>query len=75
MISSLMNALNLVTRLLLLLNPSYQTQPLQHKDVIQSNIRWVFNIFHSGNIHCLIFPDFRHKKPVIEVLEDRSLDN
>ena len=26
-------------RLLLLLNPSYQTQPLQHKDVIQSNFR------------------------------------
>merc|ERR1719210_3068523 len=45
----------LLSRLLLLLNPSYQTQPLQHKDVIQSNIR--------------------HKKPVIEVLEDRSLEN
>jgi len=45
----------LLSRLLLLLNPSYQAQPLQHKDVIQSNIR--------------------HKKPVIEVLEDRSVDN
>jgi len=45
----------LLSRLLLLLNPSYQTQPLQHKDVIQSNIR--------------------HKKPVIEVLEDRNLEN
>ena len=30
----------LLSRLLLLLNPSYQAQPLQHKDVIQSNIRW-----------------------------------
>ena len=29
----------LLSRLLLLLNPSYQAQPLQHKDVIQSNIR------------------------------------
>ena len=29
----------LLSRLLLLLNPSYQTQPLQHKDIIQSNIR------------------------------------
>jgi len=45
----------LLSRLLLLLNPSYQTQPLQHKDIIQSNIR--------------------HKKPVIEVLEDRSLES
>lgn len=45
----------LLSRLLLLLNPSYQAQPLQHKDVIQSNIR--------------------HKKPVIEVLEDRSIEN
>ena len=29
----------LLSRLLLLLNPSYQAQPLQHKEVIQSNIR------------------------------------
>ena len=29
----------LLSRLLLLLNPSYQAQPLQHKDVLQSNIR------------------------------------
>ena len=31
----------LLSRLLLLLNPSYQTQPLQHKDVVSSNIRYI----------------------------------
>jgi len=43
----------LLSRLLLLLNPTYQAAPVHHKDT-----------FHTST---------RHKKPIIEVLEDRKV--
>ena len=39
-------------------------------------IEYKVNIFHPGiKQYFPNIPIFRHKKPVIEVLEDRSLDN
>ena len=60
----------LLSRLLLLLNPTYQAAPVHHKDTFHTSTRSTFPTFN---------PDFsenvfsRHKKPIIEVLEDRKV--
>ena len=52
----------LLSRLLLLLNPSYQAQPLQHKEVLQSNIRQAVLTFRQTDGQTDSFCHLSHER-------------